>query len=165
MHDYGPPQNTGTLYNTPVKAYVVWTPWNSSVFSFTAIKTNSYPNTLEIATLYSTLSVTFNWNMSSHDVEQSSNSSVYTASVSCCLPKYKFFKNCIWNQQSDYKVFYKQMGWLWVKLLDVLAWWGPLLRGELVHRITGQLATVVSVFVRRYLVGWGGVGGSSEFLI
>ena len=39
------------------------------------------------------------------------------------------------------------------------------LRGDLVHRISGQLATIVSVFVRRYLVEWGGVGGSSEFLV
>ena len=56
------------------------------------------------------------------------------------------------------------MGWLWVKRVDVLAWWGPLQRGDLVHRITGQLATIVSVFLQRYLVEWGGVGGSSEFL-
>ena len=71
---------------------------------------------------------------------------------------------CVWNRQSEYKVFYKLMGWLWVKLVDVLAWWGPLLR-DLVHRITGQLATVVSVFLRRYLVEWGEVGCSSEFLV
>ena len=75
------------------------------------------------------------------------------------------FFYCIWNQSSEYKVFYKLTGWLWVKLVDVLAWCGPVLRGDLVHRLTGQLATVVSVFVRRYLVEWGGVGGSSEFLV
>jgi len=57
------------------------------------------------------------------------------------------------------------MGWLWVKRVDVLAWWGLLLGGDLVHRITGQLATVVSGFVRRYLVEWGGVVGSSELYI
>jgi len=33
---------------------------NNSIFGYTTIKTNSYPNnTLEIATFYSTLSVTF----------------------------------------------------------------------------------------------------------
>ena len=58
----------------------------------------------------------------------------------------------IWNQQSEYKVFYKLIDWVWVKLVEVLAWWDPFLREDLVHRITGQLATVVSVFVRRYLV-------------
>ena len=38
------------------------------------------------------------------------------------------------------------------------------MRGDLIHQITRQLAAVVSVFVRCYLVGWGGVGGSSECL-
>ena len=71
----------------------------------------------------------------------------------------------IWNRQSEYKVFHKLMGWLWVKLLDVLAWWSPLMRGDLVHRITGQLATVISVFVRRHLVECGRVVGSSEFRV
>jgi len=70
-----------------------------------------------------------------------------------------FFFNFVRNQQSEYKVFCKLMGWLWVNLVDVLAWWVPLLRGDLVHRITGQLATVVSVFIRRYLVEWGGGRG------
>jgi len=68
------------------------------------------------------------------------------------------------NQQSEYKVFYKLMGWLWVKLVDVLARWDHLLRGDLSHYITGQLATIVPVFVRCCLVEWGGVVGSSEFL-
>jgi len=39
------------------------------------------------------------------------------------------------------------------------------MRGDLVHRITGHLATFVSVFVRRYPVEWFGVVGLSEFLI
>ena len=69
------------------------------------------------------------------------------------------------NQQSEYKMFYKLMGWLWVKLVDALAWWGPLQRGDLGHRITGQLATIISVFVQLYLVEWGRVVGSSEFLV
>jgi len=69
------------------------------------------------------------------------------------------------NQESEYKVFYKLMGWLCVKLVYVLAWLGPLQRGDLVHLITGQLATVFSVFIRRYLVEWGGVVGSSELLV
>jgi len=105
IHDYGPPQNAVTLYNTPIKAYV-WTPWNNSIFSFTATKTNSYPNTLDIATLYLTLSVTFSWNMSSHDVEHSSNSSVYPLSVSCCLLKHKYFFIAfeISNQSTKYSV-------------------------------------------------------------
>jgi len=38
-------------------------------------------------------------------------------------------------------------------------------RGDIVHRITGQLATVDSVFVRRYLAECGGVAGSSEFVV
>ena len=37
------------------------------------------------------------------------------------------------------------------------------MRGDLVHRITGQLANVVSVFLRLYLVELGGVAGTSEF--
>ena len=73
---------------------------------------------------------------------------------------YSFF----FNKQSEYKILYMLMGWLWVKLVDVLAWWGPLLRGDLVHRITVQLATVVPVFVRHCPLDWGGVVGSSEFL-
>ena len=76
-----------------------------------------------------------------------------------------FFFSIIWNQQSEYKAFYKLMGWLWVILVDVLARWGALLREDLILRITGQLATAVSVFVRRYPVEWGGVVGSSEFLV
>ena len=56
------------IYKTPIKAYT-WTPWNNSIFGYTTIKTNSYPNsTLEIATLYSTLSVAFKWNTPPHDV-------------------------------------------------------------------------------------------------
>jgi len=57
------------------------------------------------------------------------------------------------------------MGWLWVKLVEVLAWWGPLLWGDLIRRFTGKLVNVVPVFVRRYPVEWGGVVGSSEFLV
>ena len=69
----------------------------------------------------------------------------------------------IGNQST--KVFYKLMGWIWVKLVEVLEWWGPLLRGDLVHRVTGQLATVISVVVPCYLVEWGWVGDSNEFLV
>jgi hypothetical protein len=49
----------------------------------------------------------------------------------------------ILNQRSEYKVFCKLVGWLWVKLVDVLEWWGSLQRGDLVHRITGQMAESV----------------------
>jgi len=53
------------------------------------------------------------------------------------------------------------MGWLG----NIPAWWGPLQRGDLIHRITGQLATIFSVFIWRCLV-WGvGVVGSSGILI
>jgi hypothetical protein len=64
-----------------------------------------------------------------------------------------FFFN---NRQSEYKIFYKLMNWLAVWLVDILSWWGPLQRGELVRRVTGQLATVFSVFVWDCLVrgGW-----------
>ena len=41
----------------------------------------------------------------------------------------------------------------------------PLLRGDLVHRVTGQLTTVISVVVPCYLVEWGGVGDWNEFLV
>jgi hypothetical protein len=52
---------TVTLLHTPIKPYI-WTPWNSSIFSYINNK-NSYPNaTLEIVTLYATLSKTFKWN-------------------------------------------------------------------------------------------------------
>jgi len=67
-------------------------------------------------------------------------------------PRLKNFLFYFINQESGYTLFYKLMGWLWVKLFYVRAWCGPLQRGGLVHHITGQLATVVSVFVRRYLV-------------
>ena len=50
------------------------------------------------------------------------------------------------NQQSDYKVFYRLMGLLWVKLVDVLAWWCPLQRGDLIHRVTVQLAKSVWIY-------------------
>ena len=78
--------------------------------------------------------------------------------------KLGFFLKFIWYQQSEYKIFYKLMGWLGVQFVYALVWRGTLLQGDLIHRITGQLATVVSVAVRSYLVGWGGVGGLSEFL-
>jgi len=39
------------------------------------------------------------------------------------------------------------------------------MRGGLVNRITDQLATFVSLFVRRYPVEWGGVVGSRAFLV
>ena len=68
------------------------------------------------------------------------------------------------NQQSEYKIFYRLMGWLGVQLADLLPWWGPLQR-DLVHRITGQLATVFSEFVWRYFVGGVGLVGSNGILI
>jgi hypothetical protein len=93
-------------------------------------------------------------------------------SITWCKLTYKLmliqnetFSYCIWNQQSEYNVFDKLQGWLWAKPVDVLVWCGPLLRGDLVRRITGQLTNVVSVFVRRYPMEWGRVRGSSEFLV
>jgi len=56
------------------------------------------------------------------------------------------------------------MGWLAVYLIDLLARLGPLQRGDLVLRITGQLATVFSVFVWRRRVGRVGVTGLSGTL-
>ena len=92
-------------------------------------------------------------------------------SITWCKLTYKLmliqnetFSYCIWNQQSEYKVFDKLQGWLWAKPVDVLVWCGPLLR-DLVRRITGQLTNVVSVFLRRYPMEWGRVRGSSEFLV
>jgi len=34
---------------------------------------------------------------------------------------FEIFKIYFVNQPPEYKVFYKLMGWLWVKLVDVLA--------------------------------------------
>ena len=61
------------------------------------------------------------------------------------------YLNIYLDQQSECKVFYKQMCWLGVYLVDLLAWWGRLQRGDLVDRITVQLATAFLVFIWHYL--------------
>jgi len=66
----------------------------------------------------------------------------------------------IYLESAEYKIFYKLMGWLAVYLVDLLAWWGPLQRGDLVYLITGQLVTVFAVVVWRYLVEGVAVMGS-----
>jgi hypothetical protein len=58
---------TVTLLHTPIKPYA-WTPWNSSIFRYTTIQKNSYPNvTLETET-YTNLSKTFQRNTPPRDV-------------------------------------------------------------------------------------------------
>jgi hypothetical protein len=51
-----------------------------------------------------------------------------------------------------------------VGTVDILPWWGPLQRGELIRRVTGQLATVFSVFMWHYLMRGVGVMGLSGIL-